>query len=157
MGAPSPTEEIWAWIQAPLRRLADGYHTDPGVDWHDRVRAFLDELGIGEPTQHPVTAALLEYLDQLDDAQRAQFLAQEAESFVYRLAADQAGQQADGQQPAPGEDHAVRELADQAYRWVVEQLTAEDPDFRQQLESDPELAQAIYDEALQRLGTTPAH
>ena len=45
----------------------------------------------------------------------------------------------------------IRELADQLYLQVIEELMEEDPDFHGQLEGDPELAQAIYEEALRRL------
>jgi hypothetical protein len=43
-------------------------------------------------------------------------------------------------------------VADQAYQWVVEQLTAEDADFPALLADEPELASALYAEAVRRFG-----
>lgn len=139
----SLADQTWAWLQPPLARLIESYTTDPDLPWDDRFRGFLDELALGEANDHPVTAALMAHLERLDDAERQAFLATEAESFAYQFA----------QQQQPDEQ-AVRELADQAYLWVVEQLTAEDPGFPAQLANDPELAEAIYAEAMSRLGTT---
>ena len=42
--------------------------------------------------------------------------------------------------------------ADEAYHWVVAQLTAEDPDFPALLAAEPELAAALYAEATRRFG-----
>jgi hypothetical protein len=44
------------------------------------------------------------------------------------------------------------EVADQAYHWVVERLSGEDPEFAAQLAGDPALASAIYAEAVRRFG-----
>lgn len=154
----SLADRTWAWVQPPLARLAESYTTEPDTPWDDRIRAFLDDLGLGQAADHPVTAALLDHLDALDEAQREAFLTGEAESFVYQTALRQPEPveqhaEASEQHGAQPDEQAVRELTDQAYRWVVEQLTAEDPDFPAQLANDPELAQAIYDEAVRRLGT----
>jgi hypothetical protein len=47
---------------------------------------------------------------------------------------------------------AAGALADEAYQWVVAQLTAEDPDFPALLAQEPELASALYAEAVRRFG-----
>jgi hypothetical protein len=150
----SYVDEILAWIQPALRHYADSFQLEPDLSEDDRIIFFLGQLGLGAAHEHPVVSELLEHLHTLDTDQRPGFLAEEAEAFVHGAAHRSVTSM------QPNQDHtneqAVRQLADEAYHWVVQQLTAEDPRFPDQLAADPELAQAIYNEALQRFGTLTA-
>lgn len=171
-------EEVWAWLREPIQQLAQTFDDRPDATWDERVAELLQQLGLLAPDGHPVAHALLYHLESLDDARRREFLtSSEAENYARDVAnaqvVDEAPEEAPEQAPeealaeAPEEapetydvegpdEAALRQLADQAYHWVVEQLTAEDPGFPEQLARDPELARAIYAEAAQRIGVTPA-
>jgi len=155
-------EQVWAWLREPLQLLAQSFDDNPETDWDGRVRELLDRLGLGSPDEHPVAHALLHHLESLDDPQRREYLTSpDAELYAHEVANAQVVEAAPEEYPladeaAAPDEQSLRELTDQAYQWVVAQLTEEDPDFPAQLEQDPGLAQAIYDEAAQRIGLTPA-
>lgn len=151
-------EQVWAWLEQPVQQLAQSFEDDPETQWDDRVREFLGWLGLSTPDEHPVTHSFLYYLESMDDTQRREALTG-AEYLVREIADAQVPEEFTDSTEASAEsstEEALRELTDQAYQWVVQQLTEEDPNFPEQLAQDPELANAIYTEAAQRIGAAAA-
>jgi hypothetical protein len=95
-------DELWAWIQPALQQLREA---DQDLPLAELFAEFLNQLGINEATDHPVTMALAEHLETLPDDERLPFLrSAEAESYLYQLVQSQ-----------PAEDEGYDEAAWQAF------------------------------------------
>jgi hypothetical protein len=86
------TQEIWAWLQEPLRQMKAVAATTP---WEQVREELLRDLGLTDPALHPVTEELFERLGELDETRRTELLVSDAfdlvvDEIVQRVAAEQA-------------------------------------------------------------------
>ena len=68
-------DELWGWMEAPLRQLHAHRMDDPEASWADRRAYFLVRLNITDPASYPVIDALLRDLEERTDSDRDDLLA----------------------------------------------------------------------------------
>jgi hypothetical protein len=74
------TDETWAAVYPPLQELK----AETDSPWEERRGAFLDKLGLSEPSQDPVVAAFFTHVEDLPDTQRDELLSgDEVDTLLY--------------------------------------------------------------------------
>jgi hypothetical protein len=101
-------DELWAWLYEPLRELAIHYRDDPDADADALPPSFLERLGLGSVTDHPLVEDLSQQLTGLAADERRALLADEdrLSAFAYEIAGHHAAAEpeSDGGTTATDED-----------------------------------------------------
>lgn len=99
----SIAEELWQWISAPLEELKRDFTAEPEKPWETRRDEFLRQLGVQDPSQHPVTEQVFKQLDEMTDEERGhQVGSGQFDSAVHEIVA----RHADSQQAGSGQEQA---------------------------------------------------
>ncbi|TDV35442.1 hypothetical protein [Actinophytocola oryzae] len=64
-------EETWEWVYPSLRDLEADVVENPDRTWEERRAYLVERLGLTDPADHPVAEALVRWLDELPDDDRA--------------------------------------------------------------------------------------
>jgi hypothetical protein len=79
-------DEVWAWLYQPLQDLKQNQTTDTDKPWEDHQAAFLEQLGLTNATDSPVTEMLLERLDELSADDRLALLSSDqVDTIAYEI------------------------------------------------------------------------
>jgi hypothetical protein len=79
-------DEVWGWLYQPLQDLRQDHATDPDKPWDTRRQAFLEQLGLSDAADHPVTQLLFQRLETLSDEDRHDLLnAGEIDNLAYAV------------------------------------------------------------------------
>lgn len=123
----STLDELWEWIRDPLEELEKNFTEEPDKSWETRRGEFLQQLGVQEPGQHPVTEQMFKQLDEMsDDERRNQLNSKEFETVAYGLAQQHAASQetvgqgaSQGTREGPGYDEQAwqKYLTTNATQW----------------------------------------
>jgi hypothetical protein len=133
-------DQVWDWLQPPLRNLRESCRAEPDLDWDPRFAAFLGELGLSLPDEHPVIASLAQQiaLNASTNGERAAFVADDRFEVLVLDTVHAAAAAYDGAQPAaegpsasePGDPATVSE---QAVLWfglpALRDLATAEPDL----------------------------
>ena len=68
-------DELWAWMQTPVHELVSYRADNPDKTWEEHRAHFVEQLGLSDPSAHPLVEELVRYLDELPDDERAELLA----------------------------------------------------------------------------------
>ena len=78
----SVQEDVWGWLHPALQDL----RSTAGQSWDERRARFLEQLGLADPAEQPAVAALLHWLDELPDEERATTLdSDQLDATAYEL------------------------------------------------------------------------
>ena len=76
------TEDMWNWIYPAIQELKNA----ADQPWDQRRAHFLEQLGIHESDEHPVTGELLRQLDELPDDERSTLVeSEQLDTLAYEL------------------------------------------------------------------------
>jgi hypothetical protein len=79
-------DEVWGWLYQPLQDLKQDHAADPDKPWDVRRAAFLEQLGLTDPAEHPVTHLLIQRLEGLSDEDRHSLLsADDIDTVAYEV------------------------------------------------------------------------
>lgn len=79
-------DEVWAWLYQPLQDLKQNQTTDPDKPWENHRAFFLEQLGLTNAADHPVTQMLLERLDELSADDRLALLnSDQVDGIAYEI------------------------------------------------------------------------
>jgi len=108
----SVLDELWEWIRGPLEELEKNFTEEPDKSWETRRGEFLQQLGVQEPGQHPVTEQMFRQLDEMsDDERKNQVSSKQFETAAYGFAQ----QHAASQEAAQGASQAATSASGPGY------------------------------------------
>jgi hypothetical protein len=94
----SVLDELWEWIRSPLEEFEKSFTEEPDKSWEARRGEFLQQLGVQEPGQHPVTEQMFRHLDEMtDDERKTHVTSKQFETVAYGFAQQHAASQEAGQ------------------------------------------------------------
>jgi hypothetical protein len=108
--------ELWGWIEVPLEELHSRHKKQPDIPWVDLRVFFLERLNINDATQYPVIDAFLRDLDERQESDREDLLADLGK--LHQLGTVLAGQHADPDAAVNGRSEAAEETFDQNAWWA---------------------------------------
>lgn len=93
----SVLDELWNWIRGPIEELEKNFTEEPDKSWETRRGEFLQQLGMQEPGQHPVTEQMFRHLDEMNDDERKNHVSsKQFETVAYEFAQQHAVTQETG-------------------------------------------------------------